>query len=238
MYRLGLLLCDLVPEPIAERFTGYREVFRTAIERTGATVEWRMFDAFNGELPESIDACDGYLITGSRAGIDDDFGWIARLEGVVRDIAASGRPLVGLCFGHQLIARALGGDVEKSPNGWGIGLHRHRASAQKPWMTPELPEFILPVFHQDQVTELPPDSELLASNDHCRNFIIQFNEHTLGIQGHPEFSPDYVAALVELRSDILPQSVQAVAIASLQTPHHNREVMRWIARFLRVPNVA
>jgi GMP synthase-like glutamine amidotransferase len=232
MYRLGLLVCDFVPEELRDRFEDYPAMFAGAIASTGREVEWRSYRVYAEELPAAKDECDGYIATGSRAGVYEEHAWIPLLERFIRSLVGSGRPLVGLCFGHQVMAQALGGIAERSGEGWGVGVRRYRTHAKADWMEPLMTEFNVPVCHQDQVTRLPSGASVLASSGHCANFIIQFNESMLGIQGHPEFEKDYIEVLLELRRDILPAPVHDRALASLDRQHHNREIMGWIANFL------
>lgn len=230
--KLGLLACDFVPDELRDRFEDYPAMFAAAIAGAGVEVEWQVYRAYTGELPAAAQACDAYLITGSRAGAYDGEPWIAALESCVRDLVRQRVPLVGICFGHQLIAQALGGTVEQSPLGWGIGIHTYNTGIPAPWMRPPLPRFTVPVCHRDQVVALPDGAERLARSDHCENFLVQFNDTTMGIQGHPEFTRAYIGVLVELREDRLGAETGAAARASLSRDGDNIAIMTWIANFL------
>lgn len=230
--KLGLLACDFVPDELRDRFDDYPLMFAAALAGAGGEVEWQVYRAYAGELPAAANACDAYLITGSRAGAYDGQPWIAALESFVRDLVRQHVPLVGICFGHQLIAQALGGTVEKSPLGWGIGIHTYNTDRAAPWMRPSLPRFTVPVCHQDQVVALPGGAERLASSNHCENFLVQFNDTTLGIQGHPEFTHAYIGVLIDSRGDRLGAETGAAARASLSRDADNTVIMTWIANFL------
>jgi len=232
MMKLGLLACDFVPDQLRDRFEDYPVMFAAAIASTGIEVEWQVYRAYAGELPAGTKACDAYLITGSRAGTYDGEPWIAALESFVRDLVRQRVPLVGICFGHQLIAQALGGTVEKSPRGWGIGVHTYNTDRAAPWMRPALPRFTVPVCHQDQVVGLPGGADRLASSEHCENFLVQFNTTTMGIQGHPEFTPAYIGVLVDQREERLAAETSAAARASLSREPDNTAIMTWIVNFL------
>ena len=234
MYRLGLLQCDVVPDDLRDRFADYPAMFADAFRHIGAHVEWRNYNLLNNEVPRNLNEVDGYITTGARVGVYDEPEWYSKFAELIRAIDRAQIPLVGICFGHQAIADALGGRVEQSDKGWGIGVRQYQTIKGADWMAPACELFSIPVCHQDQVVALPPNSELLASSDHCENFIVRFTQTSLGVQGHPEFSADYVDTLIRIREQILPQDVAVTAKSSLQTPHDNDTIIRWIANFLKI----
>jgi GMP synthase-like glutamine amidotransferase len=240
MYRLGLLQCDVVAPELQAKFQDYPVMFAKAFEQAGIAVIWQVYNLLEGEQPKSLDEVDGYITTGARAGVYDELHWYANLVALIRDIHSAQIPLVGICFGHQAIADALGGAVENSGKGWGIGINNYQVTAQglssdvPAWMTPLLDEFVVPVCHQDQVVKLPAGSTVLAHSAHCENFVAQFSATSLGIQGHPEFEAAYVSELIKLREEILPAEVALEAKNSLNNTHDNQTIIRWIAQFLKI----
>lgn len=209
-------------------------MFERSFSSVGKTVEWRVYDLTAGRIPADPDECDGYITSGSGASVYEPLVWIERLEEFIRLLLRRKIPFVGICFGHQALARALGGQVDSAPQGWRIGVSDHHVVRSAPWMRPPLENFTIPVIHQDQVTSLPPGAVVLAENEQCPNFVITVHDRLLGVQGHPEFDPAYIAAMLELRKDRIPAATYDSAVTSLQRPHNNAELLSWIAEFLGV----
>jgi len=234
-YRLGLLLCDHALEHLAPRWGEYPALFERAFAVPGTAMDWRVYDVTRGELPTAVADCDGYLVSGSRHGAYDDLPWLEPLSEWLRRAAGTRHPLVGLCFGHQIIGQALGGRVVKARQGWGIGLGRYQVLRSEPWMDPPRTSFVVPVCHQDQVVELPRGAARLARNDHCENFVVRFPGRVLGIQGHPEFEPGFLRDLIAWRREVLPAAVHNAALASLELAPDSALLTRWILNFLDLP---
>jgi GMP synthase-like glutamine amidotransferase len=220
--RVGILECDHVDD----RFRGiggdYTDMFAGLLE-----VDLVPYDACNGVLPAAPDECDGWLATGSRWSVYDDLAWIGALSGFVRDVRDAGAPFVGICFGHQLLAHALGGRTEQADIGWGVGAIDTSLPA------PPTDARLL-YMHQDQVTVLPDGAVVLGRADHCPIAALQLGA-MLGVQAHPEFAVDYVDALLDARVDRIGPAVTARAKASLALDaidDDSARVGRWIVDFL------
>ncbi|ALM51533.1 glutamine amidotransferase-related protein [Halomonas huangheensis] len=235
--RIGLLQCDDVAEELRDRHGNYPQMFadllgRAAVQQ-GIELEWQVWRCLDGDIPEDVDAVDAWLTTGSKFGVNDGLAWVEKLEGFVRQLWVAGKPLVGICFGHQLIARALGGEVIQSPKGWGVGLSFNQVSEQQAWMTPSSHALDLLVSHQDQVTRLPDNTRVLGGSPFCPNYLIQAGDCFLGVQGHPEFSPEYSRDLMQLRRSLVGDARVREGLASLSSEINDDLMALWILAFMR-----
>jgi GMP synthase-like glutamine amidotransferase len=213
------------PAPLAEAFGDYPSMFA---EMLGPEFQIESFDVAAGELPTEPPAHAAYLITGSPAGVYDPLPWIEPLSEFIR--AGKDSRMVGICFGHQIMAEALGGHVEKSEKGWGAGLHRYSIVRQEPWMD-GASSIAAPASHQDQVVVQPPNTEVVAESSFAPFAGLAWTDRpAISFQFHPEFAPAFAKALIEKRYDVVPDP--DAAIASLDAPNDNARVAQWIRRFL------
>ena len=230
--RLGLLVCDHVAERFQPLDGDYPAIFAALFARCGAAVEWRLYDVSAGEFPAAVDECDAFVTTGSRASAYEELDWIVRLKELVRDIYRAGVPLVGICFGHQVVAEALGGRVAKAATGWGVGVHDVTITRREDWMEPFASTVGLLYLHQDQVVELPPGAVLLGQSQHCPVAIYRIDQQILCIQAHPELSRQYLAAVLDDRRPRIGDAKVDAALAVLDGPTHELLVARWIVNFI------
>ena len=222
--KLAILETGVPPGPLADEFGSYPDMFA---ELLGAGFEIETFDVQKGGLPERA-GHGAYLVTGSPAGVYDPFPWIAPLQQFIRD--AGGAKMIGVCFGHQVMAQALGGEVIKSPKGWAAGLNRYDVVHPEPWTNGER-QVAIPASHQDQVVVQPPNTEVVARSDFTPFAALAWRDRpAISFQFHPEFSVGYAKALIEMRYDRVndPDS----ALASLDAPNDNQVVASWIRNFL------
>jgi len=231
--KLGILKTDTVRPEWVPDFGEYPDMFIALLGKVDPSIEFHVYDVEQGEYPEDIDEVDAYLITGSKSSVYEDKPWIARLMDFVRDLDQRKKRLVGICFGHQIVAHALGGRTEKSSKGWGQGLHTHTFSETPHWHDGEHPDFHILVSHQDQVVQNAVGAQVLASSEFCENAVVQIGDHILTFQGHPEFVPGYSREIMEFRRELIGESTYVSGMASLSRPQEGARVARWIVNFLR-----
>ena len=224
--KVAVLETGRPPDELVGRFGTYPEMYRRML----GLAELPSYDVAAGEYPERPEAHDGYIVSGSPAGVYDELPWIGELTAFLRE--AKGRAkLVGICFGHQAMAQAFGGTVTKSDKGWGVGLHDYAVAAREPWMD-EAAAVAVPASHQDQVVEQPPGTAVtLASSFTPFAGLAWTDQPAISFQPHPEFEPDYARALIDVRRDRLADPDGAMA--SLERANDNARVAEWIGRFLR-----
>ncbi|HCP29795.1 amidotransferase [Pseudomonas fulva] len=233
--RICILETDVLRPELTAQYEGYGRMFEQLFARQPITAQFSVYNVMNGEYPAEDLTFDAYLVTGSKA---DSFGsdpWIQTLKAYLLKLYDQGEKLLGVCFGHQLLALTLGGKAERAEQGWGVGVHRYSLSALAPWMQPQVSELTLLISHQDQVTELPKGATVIASSDFCPNAAYCIGDQVLCFQGHPEFVHDYSRALLDARQAHLGDEVYHKAVASLATEHQGDVVGEWMLRFIQQP---
>ena len=226
---VGLLVCGHFAPDLEARFGGYPALFETLL--SGHGIKLTTYDADQGELPTSPSDRSAWLITGSADSVYDDLDWIGDLSRFTVDAVSADRPVVGVCFGHQILGQALGGRVAKSPAGWGLGLQHYRLDQAVP--EPGYAEGLaLLASHQDQVVELPPGAELALHSDHCPIAGFTIGDRVLAIQPHPEFTSELTIDLLETRRARLGDDAVDAALAEDLSTADPRGVAAWIARTL------
>lgn len=186
--RIGILETGRTVPEIDAKYGQFPDMFAQLLK--GHDFSFTAYHVENMEFPPSASAQDGWLITGSKHGAYEDHAFIPPLEDLIRQIHAAKRPLIGVCFGHQIIATALGGRVEKFAGGWGLGLSDYTLDGSP---------VRLNAWHQDQVTTLPPEARRVGASDFCQNAALSYGDHIFTIQPHPEFSGPLIADYVALR---------------------------------------
>ncbi|MEM1300565.1 MAG: type 1 glutamine amidotransferase [Pseudomonadota bacterium] len=236
--RLGILMTGQVNETLVDQVGEVDEMFATLYRAADPSVEVETFAVLDGVLPPAPDACDAWLVTGSKHGVYEDLPWLPPLKEFLRAARAAGVPLIGICFGHQLFAEAFGGRAEKFDGGWGCGVHDYRIDTQAPWMGDADGGFLMHAMHQDQVTSLPEDATVLASSPFCANAMVAYGDvampDAISVQPHPEFTHTYAAGLLDLRGGlVIPEKTTATARASLNQSTDGLAFARWSLAYAR-----
>jgi len=232
--KIGILETGLVPEELRDEFKSYPSMFETMLGALDPELAFQTWTVLLDQFPEDLNAVDAWIVTGSKHGVYENEPWMIRLQELLRDIVAAQIPVFGVCFGHQILAAALGGKVVKSDKGWGIGVHEYTTSKTAPiWLENAPAKFKLNAFHQDQVIELPEGANVWASSEFCPYAAIQYGETAASIQPHPEFQRPYEEALLKARYTLLPEDVHSKATKSLDEKLDSQLFAKWMLNFLR-----
>ncbi|MBV1868772.1 MAG: type 1 glutamine amidotransferase [Marinosulfonomonas sp.] len=221
--KIGILLCDDAGGRILRRHGTSSDMFQTLLAGRGLT--FRTFDVVNMQFPDSIHDCEGWLLTGSRFDAYSDEPFVLQLGDFIRDVYAASVPMVGICFGHQIIAHALGGHVEKFEGGRAVGFQTYQFD--------DLGEIHANALHQDQVITAPDDARLIGSSSFCKNAALVYGNKALTMQPHPEFSNEIIASYLEaLRGRPgYPDALMDDAAAQLDRPIDADRIADQIADF-------
>lgn len=221
--KIGILQTGRTPDEMREKHGDYDDLFKRMLGGRG--FDFVTFPALDGVLPDTVDEADGWLITGSKFGVYEGHDWIPPLEEFLRAAYARGVPIVGVCFGHQVLAQALGGVVEKFAGGWSVG--------PTDYSTPDGRSERVMAWHQDQVTKLPEDAEVIGSSDFCANAILAYGDKALTIQPHPEFTAEFLADLIEARRNVIPVEIAAGAQNRIDDPLTSFDIANSFEEFFK-----
>jgi GMP synthase-like glutamine amidotransferase len=222
--KIGVLHCGHVPEVVAGKHGDFRAMFARLLDGQGFSFD--SYDVCDMKFPAGPELADGWLLTGSLHGAYEDIPFIAPLEDLIRDIHAAERPMVGICFGHQIIAQALGGRVEKFNGGWSVGRQEYRFDGHG--------VLALNAWHQDQVVERPEGARVVASSDFCENAALTYG-NILTVQPHPELDPPILGDFLRAKRDgsNVPAEMMDSAETRLRMPTHESTLARMIAAHFR-----
>lgn len=231
--KLTILHTGDAPAPLRERFPAYPEMIRHMFEAVGARFDYETIRVHDGEALPDPGGPEGVVITGSPAGVYDDLPWLAPLRAFIGEAYAARVPMLGICFGHQIMADALGGTVRKSEKGWGMGRHTYQVTQRPPFLGGDRTSYAIVCSHQDQVIEPPAEAEVFLASDFTPFAgLVYRNGAAVSVQPHPEFSDEYARELAELRRGRAPDATVDAALASFATPSDSRELARHLAAFL------
>lgn len=211
--------------------TMYKKFFYTNVPDVAWQIE--SFNVYQGHFP-TANEFDAFVITGSRYSVNDDLNWIRQLEDFSRTQIADGLPIIGFCFGHQLLAKALGGTVEKYEFGANVGLSRVNIVSKPAWLAGLYvhPSLVVLANHAEQITHLPKDAEIIAASDECPIQIFQKGNNVLGFQFHPEYEIDYQEALMARNTGLEPKQLLDARRRNATLSRNDRQIARWIKQFI------
>ncbi|MGB1236971.1 MAG: glutamine amidotransferase-related protein [Pseudomonadales bacterium] len=230
---IGILQCDDVQNQLQPTFGNYPHMLQQLLGTVDPALTFKVYDVRADQYPQEIDECDAYISTGSKHSVTDSDPWIQKLIAFVSELDSARKKFAGICFGHQLIAMALKGQVALSEKGWGAGVAFNQVSQQRPWMQPYSAGLDIIVSHQEQISELPARCQVIAASSFCPAFMIEVENHMLGIQGHPEWSKDYSRALTNTRLERIPAQRVREAFCSLNASVDSELLGRWIVNFFK-----
>ena len=222
--KIGILQAGLCPEELVEEYGEYDAVFARFLNGFG--FEFEGFRVVENIFPPSVNSADGWLITGSKYSAYEDHDWIAPLENFIRNAYSQSIPIIGVCFGHQILAQALGGKVEKFTGGWAVGKQRYQLDGVEDGIN-------LMAWHQDQVVSPPQDAEVIGSSPFCKYAALAYDNKALSLQAHPEFDAKFIAGLFNSRKYILPDEVMARRNDDLSGKLSSPVIAAMMAKFLK-----
>lgn len=230
--KLCVLDNDVLDPVVAPIYTSYGAMLVRLMREAGANWETEIFNTVQGQYPASFDAYDAVLLTGSQADSFSGEEWVVTLRGKVTQLLRDRKKLIGVCFGHQLVALCMGAKVGRAPQGWGMGRMTYQ------WHVPDFvqahgrTEIALLASHQDQVLELPVGATLLASNQFCPVAAFAVDQHVLCVQPHPEFVEDYSAYLLDKRRQQIGEATYSLSRDSLALGHEGPQMARMMVAFV------
>ena len=233
--KLTIIQTGGVPPSLRDRFGPYPAMFQRMFDEAGEPFEYETVAVYEDAPFPDAAGLEGIIITGSAAGVyDTHYAWMEPLRHFIRAAYAARTPMLGVCFGHQIMADALGGDVRKSEKGWGLGRHTYAVKSRPAFLGTEAPALRIACSHQDQVITPPAEAEVFLASAFTPNAgLVYRNGAAISLQPHPEFDDAYTLALAELRRGKAPDEVVDTAVSSLTTASDSKETAGYLGAFLR-----
>ncbi|ELT99760.1 hypothetical protein CAPTEDRAFT_100942, partial [Capitella teleta] len=230
--RLGILLCDEHHPDSIKNYGTYDNDYKSMIEAVmPGQWQYSVWRCYEGSFPSSVDSCDAWIISGSKSAAYDTDPWIQQIKALVVELDRSQALLVGICFGHQLIHQALGGEVQKFHGGWGLGPYPVKTTAAfGDFKAGDIIRIL--AVHQDQVIQSAPGFSLLATSDFCMNAIAHKEPSILTCQAHPEFVDGFFRDICLRLRETVENRLIDKALSEVGLPDDRMQVGKTIVHFL------
>jgi GMP synthase-like glutamine amidotransferase len=234
---IGILVTNTDHSDFARQHPRDGEKFTTLMQSVRQDWRYNVYDCTQGNFPATPRECDGYVIGGSPASVNDNDAWIATLLDFIRAMHAERVRAVGCCFGHQAIAKALGGTVGRNPGGWGFGIASTHFRQQESWMQPQAERLDLYAAHGEQVLVVPTDATVIGGDPFCPAASLRIGDHFFTTEYHPEMTQDFFIGLTQAFEAYIGKDVAERARLEAEKPAQGAIFAEWMARFLERPEV-
>jgi GMP synthase-like glutamine amidotransferase len=221
--RIGILKADETPPELIKEHGTYDGFYVRLLSDHG--FDFAIYPVFEGKFPASVRKADGWIITGAAYSANDPYPWVERLKDFIRKIYRRGQPLVGFCFGHQVVAAALGGVVEPSPEGWRVGPVEYRRGGKA------VQRVI--AWHREQVAVRPPEARVIGSTEGCENAMLAYGPSVRTYQCHPELSSVFARGLLHVHRDDIPATMASNVLEARDETLQHDELEAEIVAFLK-----
>lgn len=230
--KIAILECDPCSSEVWQEYGKFHQLFEQSLGEINKNLKFQNFEVFNHQFPNNINDFDGFIISGSQYGAYEKRDWILELETFIQKLFVAKKKTAGICFGHQIMAKALGGTVEKSNKSWGVGIMKHQIIDPEKWMGVDKGEQIYSIVsHQDQVIELPKNARVNAGNDFCPYYWLSYENHFTSLQGHPEFSKEISRTLMKKKEGLTQEQIKN-GLESLNQQVDSKKINQWLINFL------
>jgi GMP synthase-like glutamine amidotransferase len=223
--RIGILVTNTDRSEFAKERPSDGEKFATLLKQVRPDWTYVPVEVKDGEFPKHVFDFDGYVIGGSPSSANDNDTWIKQLLEFIREVDEAKVPTIGICFGHQAIAKALGGEVKKGPDGWGYGV-------AETWFEPLQKSLKLHAAHKEQVVKVPEGAEVIGGNEFCPIGAYAKGKHIFATQYHPELTEEFMVDLTTEMAGVLGESVVQKARSEFKGQTQSVEFAEWMAKFL------